>query len=107
MSTVNRKENKMPVFKVFMEFNRPMYGEFYVGMEKGKELDDFVIENFLHWNIECLELEEDFHTDHTYDIHECLHLEDDTKLDIWWINEAGEQIERPKPEPIAVQLELF
>ena len=54
MSTVDRKENKMPVFKVCMEYNRPMYGEFYIGMEKGKELDDFVIENFLHWNIECL-----------------------------------------------------
>ena len=59
MSTVSRKENKMPVFRVFMEYNRPMYGEFYIGMEQGKELDDFVIENFLHWNIECLELEED------------------------------------------------
>ena len=107
MSTVNRKENKMPVFKVFMEYNRPMYGEFYIGMEKGKELDEYVVENFLHWNIECLDLEEDYHTDHTYDIHECRHLEDDTKLDIWWINEAGEQIERPKPEPKVVQLELF
>ena len=104
MSTVNRKENKMPVFKVCMEYNRPMYGEFYIGMEKGKELDDFVIENFLHRNIECLELEEDYHTDHTYDIYDA---EDDPKLDIWWINEAGEQIERPKPEPQPVQLELF
>ena len=64
----------------------------------------FVIENFLHWNIECLELEEDYHTDHNYDIHDA---EDDPKLDIWWINEAGEQIERPEPEPTAVQLELF
>ena len=35
----------MPVFRVFMEYNRPMYGEFYIGMEQGKELDDFVIEN--------------------------------------------------------------
>ena len=104
MSTVNRKESKMPVFKVFIEYNRPMYGEFYIGMEEGKELDDFVIENFLHWNIECLELEEDYHTDHNYDIHDA---EDDPKLDIWWINEAGEQIERPKPEPQPVQLELF
>ena len=104
MSTVDRKENKMPVFKVCMEYNRPMYGEFYIGMEKGKELDDFVIENFLHWNIECLELEEDYHTDRTYDIYDA---EDDPKLDIWWINEAGEQIERPKPDPQPVQLELF
>ena len=75
-------------------------------MEEGKELDDFVIENFLHWNIECLELEEDYHTDHNYDIHDA---EDDPKLDIWWINEAGEQIPKPlpKPEPQPVQLELF
>ena len=73
-------------------------------MEQGKELDDFVIENFLHWNIVCLDLEEDYHTDHNYDIHDA---EDDPKLDIWWINEAGEQIERPKPDPQPVQLELF
>ncbi len=94
----------MPVYKVFMEYNRPMYGKFYLGVKQGVELDDFVIENFLHWNIECLDLEEDFHTDHTYDINE---VQDDSKLDVWWIDEAGEQIERPEPEPTVVQMELF
>ena len=94
----------MPVYKVFMEYNRPMYGEFYLGVKQGVELDDFVIENFLNWNIECLDLEEDFHTDHTYDINE---VQDDSKLDVWWIDETGEQIERPDPEPTVVQMELF
>ena len=55
----------MPVYKVFMEYNRPMYGEFYLGLQKGIELDD-----------------------------------------VWWINEAGESIERPI-EPETTQLELF
>ena len=94
----------MPVYKVFMEYNRPMYGEFYLGLQKGIELDEFVIENFLHWNIECLIMEEDFHTDQTYDINE---VEDKDELDdVWWINEAGEAIERPI-EPETTQLELF
>ena len=55
-------------------------------------------------HIECLELEEDFHTDRIFDIDE---VEDDTKLDVWWINKDGEQIKRPEPEPTVVQLELF
>ena len=94
----------MPVYKVFMEYNRPMYGEFYLGVKQGVELDDFVIENFLHWNIECLIMEEDFHTDQTYDINE---VEDKDELDdVWWINEAGESIERPI-EPETTQMELF
>ena len=94
----------MAVYKVFMEYNSPWSGTFYLGLKKGVELDDFIIENFLHWNIECLELEEDYHTDRIFDIDE---VKDDSKLDVWWIDEAGEEIERPEPEPTAVQLELF
>ena len=95
----------MPVYKVFMEYNQPMYGEFFLGVEKGVELDDYMIQNFLHWNIENIDLEEDYHTDRVYDVRE---VKNDSKMDdVWWIDKSGEQIERPEPEPTVTQLELF
>ena len=101
----------MPIYKGFMVYNLPMSGTFYLEVQDGEEVDDFTIENFTANYMECLIFEEDYHADHSYDI-TC--LEDEISADplsgwdLWYINPiTGEERERPKPEPTAVQLELF
>ena len=93
----------MPIYKVFMEYNRPMYGTFYLEVQDGEEVDDFTIENFTANYMECLIFEEDYHTDQSYDI--TCSADPLSGWDLWYINpETGEERERPV-EPL--QMELF
>ena len=56
----------MPLYKVDIHYNRPMHGQVYLNAKEGEEVDKFTVENFLANYIECLKLEEDYHTDHEF-----------------------------------------
>ena len=60
----------MPLYKVDIHYNRPMHGQVYLNVKEGEEVDKFTVENFLANYIECLKLEEDYHTDHEFYIKE-------------------------------------
>jgi len=92
MFTVNRKENKMPLYKVDIHYNRPMHGQVYLNVKEGEEVTRYTAENFLIENIECLNLEEDYHTDHEFYIEKVPAIIEGE--DIWNIDaETGESID--------------
>ena len=56
----------MPLYKVDIHYNRPMHAQVGLNVPEGEEEDKFTVENFLANYIECLNIEEDYHTDHEF-----------------------------------------
>ena len=91
----------MPLYKVDIHYNRPMHGQVYLNVKEGEEVTRYTAENFLIENIECLNLEEDYHTDHEFYIEKVLVYDKYDCLDIWNIDaKTGESIDNDDYEKI-------
>ena len=60
----------MPIYKVEIHYNRPMHSQVHIEVKEGDEITNDTIHNFLANYIECLNMEEDYHTDHEFYIKE-------------------------------------
>ena len=60
----------MAKYRVHINYNRPMYGTVYLETPNKEEVTDWTMDNFCYNNLECLSMEEDFHTEQTYEIEE-------------------------------------
>ena len=76
----------MPIYKVDIHYNRPMHTQVHIEVKKGDEITNDTIRNFLANYIECLDMEEDYHTDHEFYIEETNKPVDDES--IWKIKDV-------------------
>ena len=97
----------MAKYRVHISYNRPMYGTVYLETPDDEEVDNWTMDNFCYNNLECLSLEEDFHTEQTYEIEEYKSDVTEKHQDWWYIDSTtGEQIDRPEPVPVQLEMEL-
>ena len=71
----------MTMYKVDIHYNRPMHTSVHIKVKEGEELNNDTIHNFLSNYIECLNMEEDYHTDHEFYIEKTNEIVD--KKSIW------------------------
>ena len=97
----------MAKYRVHINYNRPMYGTVYLETPNKEEVTDWTMDNFCYNNLACISMEEDFHADQTYEIEEYEISTASDNEDWWYIDSTtGEQIDRPEPEPVQLELEL-
>ena len=94
----------MATYRVHITYNRPMYGTVYLETPNDEEVTNWTMDNFCYNNLDCISMEEDFHSDQTYEIEEYdgkWEKKNNTTEDWWYIDSTtGEQLERPEPEQL-------
>ena len=95
----------MAKYRVHINYNRPMYGTVYIETPNDEEVTDWTMDNFCYNSLECIDMEEDFHTEQTYEIEEYKSDVTEKHQDWWYIDsKTGESIERPESEPEQMEL---
>ena len=94
----------MAKYRVHISYNRPMYGTVYLETPNDEEVDNWTMDNFCYNNLACISMEEDFHTEQTYEIEEYKSDVTEKHQDWWYIDSTtGEQLDRPEPKPVQLE----